>query len=176
MEGDNLSTHEQFVQDTITCQGSLYAFILTLTADRQMADELLQETNVALLRKEEDYTPGSNFKAWACSVAYYAVLTNRKSRQRSRLVFDENLLSKLSTEAEEVADDQDARRQALRLCLESISQSQAKLLKRRYQGEAVAKIAADLGRSAGVISQTLYRARQALKDCILGKMAERKSP
>ena len=84
MAGEKLSSHERFVQDTIACQGMLHAFILTLTADREWADELLQETNVALLRKESEFDSGSNFQAWACSVAYYQVLTSRKARQRSR--------------------------------------------------------------------------------------------
>ena len=175
VEGDNLSTHERFVQDTIACQGVLYAFILSLTADPDWADEILQEANLALLRKEKDFKPGSNFKAWACSVAFYQVLSGRKSRQRNRLVFDERLLNTLSEEGEQHVQEQDARRQALRQCLPTLSQSQTSLLQRRYRGDSVASIAADLGRSVGTISQTLYRARQALKECILGKLAGRKA-
>lgn len=172
VDENNLSIHERFVQDTIACQGVLYAFILSLTADRDWADEVLQETNVALLRKEDQFEPGSNFKAWACSVAFYQVLTSRKSRRRNRLVFDEKLLSTLSDEGGRHVEQQDARRQALRQCLAVLSPSQKSLLQRRYRGDAVNRIAADLGRSVGAISQTLYRARQALKECILSKLAK----
>ncbi len=175
MEREDLSTHEQFIQDTIACQGSLYAFILSLTADTDWADEVLQETNLALLRKESDFEPGSNFKAWACSVAFYQVLSSRKSRQRNRLVFDDNLLTTLSQEGQQHTQDHEARRQALRQCLQSLSSSQSQLLQRRYRGDSVTNIAAEVGRSVGAISQTLYRARQVLKDCILGKLAGRKA-
>ena len=171
VKGDGLSEHERFVQDTIACQGMLYAFILTLTADRDWADEVLQETNVALLRKEDQFEPGSNFKAWACSVAYYQVLTSRKARGRNRVVFDETLINTLSAEVQDNVDSHDARRRALRQCLATLSSSQKSLLTRRYQGDSVTRIATDLGRSVGTISQTLYRARQALKECILGKLA-----
>lgn len=175
MGNDDLSTHECFIQDTIACQGVLYAFVLSLTADADWADEVLQEVNVAILRKEDDFEPGSNFKAWACSIAYYQVLSSRKSHQRDRLIFDDKLLNTLSQQGEQHAEEQDARRLALRQCLPVLSESQASLLRRRYRGDSVTSIAAGLGRSVGAISQTLYRARQALKDCIQGKLAKRKS-
>jgi RNA polymerase sigma-70 factor (ECF subfamily) len=176
MEREMLSAHERFVQDTIACQQPLYAFILSLTADRDWAEEVLQDTNVALLRKEAEFEPGSNFKAWACSVAYYQVLTSRKTRQRSRLVFDERLLQLMSSESPHWVDEYDARMQALRQCFAALSGLQARVLQRRYQGESVARIATDLGRSAATISQLLFRARQALKNCVIGKMARSHAP
>ena len=171
MDEQEVSAHERFVQDIISSQGMLYAFILGLTADRDWADEVLQETNVALLRKEDDFTPGTNFKAWANNVAYYQVLTSRKSRQRNRLIFDEQLVESLSAKMQSTAEEHEARKRALHQCLGGLSASQSKLLQRRYRGESVTEIAKRIGRSVGVISQTLYRARQALKECINGKLA-----
>jgi RNA polymerase sigma-70 factor (ECF subfamily) len=161
-----LTAHEQFVQDTIACQGALYAFILSLTADPHLADEVLQETNVALLRKEQDFQPGTNFRAWACSLAFYQVLANRKTKQRSRLVFDDELLQTLAAQAQQLAEKQEARRRALRACLAKLSPRQVELLQRRYAGDSVARLATESRRSVGSISQTLYRLRHLLKDCI----------
>ena len=170
MSEQDVTAHERFVQDIIASQGMLYAFILGLTADRDWADEVLQETNVVLLRKEDDFSPGTNFKAWANSVAYYQVLTSRKTRQRNRLIFDEQLMQSLSSKMQPTAEDHEARKRALHQCLDGLSASQSKLLQRRYRGESVSDIANEVGRSVGVISQTLYRARQALKDCINRKL------
>jgi len=161
-----LISHEQFVHETIAVQGVLYAFILSLTADPHVADEVLQETNVALLRKEADFEPGTNFQAWACGQAFYQVLAHRKTRQRSRLVFDDEMLQSLAAQGERLAEQQEARRNALRSCLQKLSPHQSELLQQRYSGDSVSKMASQSRRSVGTISQTLYRLRQMLKECI----------
>lgn len=172
----SISPQERFFQDTITCQPSLYAYILSLTGDPDWADDVLQETNLALLRKKADFELGTDFLAWATTVAYYQVLTSRKQRQRSKLIFDEQLIGTLAAEAVPVLQQQDARRAALRRCLAELPQRQSNLLQRRYAKDSVMQIAADLRRSVGSISQTLYRIRAALKECVQKKLSEGATP
>lgn len=166
--------NEQFVQQLIGCQPRIYAYILSLAADADRADEILQDTNLVLWRKAGEFVPGTNFIAWAFRIAHFQVLAKRQKDDRDRHVFDDELLETLARETHEPATQADLRVGALRVCLGHISQPQRQLLERRYGGESVQSIADKTGRTVGSISQTLYRIRGALVDCIRQKLTEGK--
>ena len=71
------------------CQSRLYAFILTLVGNPDQASEVLQETNLVLWQKAEQFEIGTNFMAWALKVARFQVMAFRKKQSRDRLVFSE---------------------------------------------------------------------------------------
>lgn len=159
--------HERFLQSVIDHQSRLYGFVLALLANRDLADEILQEVNLTLLRKEADYQPETTFFAWACQIAFYQVLTFRKRRQRDALVFDEELLEMLAVEAERASHvEPDEQKRALRHCLKTLPAQHRELIARRYRGTSVIALSAESGRSTAAVSQTLYRLRAILKRCI----------
>ena len=65
---------ENFVRLLIEAQGSLYAFILTLLANADTAKDVLQETNLVLWRKNEEFEAGTHFFAWARRIAEFQVM------------------------------------------------------------------------------------------------------
>jgi RNA polymerase sigma-70 factor (ECF subfamily) len=157
--------HEQFVQEMIAAQSRLYALVLAMTANRQMADDVLQETNLVLLRKEQDFELGTNFFAWAAQVAAYQVQNHRKKQGRDRLRFDDTLVEHLADEAQ-FALPARVDRDALRECLDKLSAAERDLIRRRYSGASVRQLAEERGRSAASISQSIYRSRGNLADCM----------
>jgi len=160
------SEHEQFIQQVIAAQTRLYALVLAMTASPDAADEVLQETNVVLLRKEAEFTAGTNFFAWAAQVASYQVQSYRKRVGRDRLQFDDALVSKLEAGAGELRSDDGADRAALRECMDKLKPSERELIRERYAGTSVKQLAETHNRSAASISQTLYRIRTNLAACI----------
>ncbi len=158
---------EKFVCLLTENQNPIYAYILTLITDRARARDLLQETNLTLWKKAEDFEEGTNFLAWACRVAYFHVLAFRRKMARDRLVFDDEVLDYLAERQDERIDAVSDRQLALRRCLQKLPKKQQELVKARYEpGGSVKVIAADMNRSVGSISQTLYRIRHALMTCI----------
>ena len=81
-------SRRQFVRLLTQHQRRVYGYILTMVVNWNDADEILQETNLRLWEEFDRFEPGTDFAAWAIRVAYYQVLTWRKKRDRSRLVFD----------------------------------------------------------------------------------------
>ncbi len=161
-----LDQQEQFVSSLIACQPRLYAYILSAVADVNEAEDILQETNVVLWRKAEEAKGVDNFVAWACKVAYFQVLAYLQRRKRDRQVFDVELLQQLADET--VHQEISSSRAALKGCIEKLPQPHRVLLMDRYAtGVTVQEIAQRMGRPVGSISQTLYRVRAALRDCIL---------
>lgn len=166
-------TTEQFVQQLISCQTHVYTYILSLLGDRDLADEVLQETNLVLWRKADEFEPGTEFGAWACTIARFQVLAQRQKLARDHLVFDDDVLDLVAERAAERLADMPARQRALRRCLSTLSEDQRKMLLARYaENGSVARIAEELGRSAPSVSQTLYRVRQLLVQCIERRLAE----
>ena len=91
---------EQFVQQLTACQTMLYAYILMLLPSHDDADDVLQETNLVLWRKADEFVDGTEFGAWACRVAHFQVRAWLRDAQRDRHVFDPELLGSLAGEAE----------------------------------------------------------------------------
>src|SRR5690606_36057690 len=132
-----------------------------------LAKDVLQETNLTLWRKAEDFEEGSSFTAWACRTAYFDLLNQRRKLSREQLVFDEEVFDYLAERQEERAVDSDRRLEALRACVEALPPVQRELVDRRYQpGASVQAIARDDGKSEGAVSQALFRIRAALQRCV----------
>lgn len=148
-------------------QPRIHAYILSLVFDPQVAADILQDTNLILWKKASQFTPGTNFKAWAFRIAYFEVKSYRRKAMRNRLVFDDELLDRIAAEAEEKDEKLPARRRALAECLPKLPERQREIIVLRYfRGMSVKGIAKEWGRKANAIGQLLFRARQNLLNCI----------
>lgn len=160
-------SEEPFIQLLTSHQSKLRAFIHALETDWHRAEDILQETNAVLWRKADEFTLGTNFKAWAFAIAHNQVRLSRLRLSRERQKFSDATFDQLAADAVEAFADLDDRRAALAGCFAKLSDAQRDLLTRRYtDNESVARIAASTDRPAGSIRQTLYRIRQQLADCI----------
>ena len=163
------SDSEEFVRLLTEAQGPVYGYLLTLIPDRSRARDLLQETNITLWKKAATFEEGTNFNAWACKIAYFHVLSFRRKMAREKLVFDDDILDYLAERNDDrlIQDFTKDRNAALKACMQKLSDKQRKLVEERYKpGASVQRIAADQGRTVGAISQTLYRIRHNLMQCI----------
>jgi RNA polymerase sigma-70 factor, ECF subfamily len=157
-----------FVAHVLDMQRNLFAYILTLLPSLQDANDVLQQTNLVLWSKRDEFRPGSDIQAWACRIAYYEVLAYRQRWRRDRLRFDNDLVGQM---AEEVGvaplANSEAELQALAQCSESLSPADRELLDLRYQEALTApQIAAKVSRSAVAIRKALFRIRAALHRCV----------
>ena len=158
---------QEFVRQLTRAQSSLYAYIYSLMPDPNQAEDLLQETNTTLWKKATDFEPGTSFLAWSCQVAYFKVLSQRRKLARDRHLFDDALVDYLAERQAARLDQLDSRRDALRGCIQKLPPDHREMVEKRYKaGGSVQTIAQSSGRSAGVVSQTLYRIRTELLDCI----------
>lgn len=158
---------DDFVTLLTGSQPSLYACILALLPDRAAARDVLQETNLTLWHKADDFEPGTNFLAWGARIARHHILNHRRKLSRDRLVFDDELFEQLAERQAGRVEDFDRREEALRACLEKLPREQRALVEGRYApGGSVQRLAEAAGKSVGAISQTLYRIREALLNCV----------
>lgn len=163
---------ENFVQLLTAHQSMLYAYIRSLMPNSDGVQDVLQETNIVLWRRSEEFEAGSNFVAWACKVAYYQVLAFYRDNKRDSMVFNIELVSLLAKQNEEKLSGALELQQILSRCLSKLTEQSRRLIQQRYAtGGSVQTIAAEQGRSVGAISQTLYRIRQLLQECVQKTLA-----
>jgi len=165
------------VQQLIVCQDRLYAYILALLGDSVAAEDVLQETNLAATERLAETAAIGDFTAWLFGVARHQVQTHRRRLGRERLRFSDDLLELLADELPAATKELSARHRALRGCLADLPDEQRALILRRYEpGASVQRLAAQMQRTVGVVSQMLYRIRVSLLHCIHGKLAAEGAP
>jgi RNA polymerase sigma-70 factor, ECF subfamily len=167
-----VTSSETYIQRVISAQSQLYAYVLTLLADTEAADDVLQETNLVLCRKATEFAEGTNFDAWAFRIARVQCLAYWKVRSRDRIVIDEAAINQIASRAEQRLAEADDRQRVLRKCLAELPAHQRELLEKRYAaGGSVKQLAERLGRPEPSLSQSLYRIRMALLNCVRTKLA-----
>lgn len=164
---------DEFVVALTEAQPRLYGFILKRTANHDHAREILQEANLVMCRKANEYEPRSNFMAWAFRVAHFQIMAYRKKRVREKLVFDDELLAEIEAlDVEERRSQRQRRRQALGQCLERLQSGQRTLIERRYfHGASVQDIAGEVNKTVNAVSKILHRIRQSLMRCVSQRTA-----
>lgn len=161
-----------FIRQFTAVQRRLYLLILSQTPIPADAEEILQDVNVVLWKKAAMFEPGTNFFAWAAQIARYEVLKNRRRYARSRLQFSDEFMDAVAADVEERSELLEARRHALRHCLDKLKDADRELIEQRYRGDGDAKeLAAELGRPANSVYQSIGRIRKTLLACIERRVA-----
>jgi RNA polymerase sigma-70 factor (ECF subfamily) len=162
-----------YIQQLIRLQPQLHAYILALVFNRSAADDVLQNTNLVLCRKSAAYDATRSFRGWAFSIARLECLKYWKSKPHESFVLTEELLDALADRTLETITFPEDLGPVLRECLASLQPRQRQLLETRYHKDrSIREIADDLGRPESSISQTLYRLRRTLSDCIRSRLAK----
>ena len=158
-----LQVQRLFVQHQ---QGVLY-YVLTIEPNLGDAQDIVQETFLTVTRKAGTYALGTNFPAWACTIARYQALQSQRSRIRAAARLDEDVVEMLYGEDGATPEMLEPRTQALKGCLGKLAPKAADLIRRRYHlGEMPEDIAAAVGWTPNSVRVALTRARQTLRACV----------
>ena len=158
----------QFVGLLTEHQLSLRQYVRSLLPGDPAAVDVAQQANAKIWEKRAQFELGTNFKAWAFSVARFEVLNYRKEQARdARLTFSEDLEATFASELASRQDNLQSRHEALQLCLTKLKSADRDLILHRYRDRAtLAEYAQRVGRSLGGLKVTLHRLRNRLSDCI----------
>lgn len=163
----NQNDQERFTQLWTACLPSVAAYVHSLVRDRALAEDLLQETALLLLRRFAEYDSIRPFVAWALGVARFKVMGSQRDAGRSLLVFDDDALENFTETWAEQADEASERGQALESCIDKLADHARRILRLRYfEDFSAERIAAKLGGNGGTIRVTLQRIRAQLRECV----------
>lgn len=153
-------------------EAQIMGLLWSISPSGDVAEDLFQQTVLTMWQKADQYEPGTNFAAWACSIAKLKALEHARSRKR--LLFDNDVVAQLADE--HGSDDTEvllARRRALVGCLDRLRDEDRQLVEKCYQGDRkIRKVAEDDGRSTRSVYKTLARIRKALFRCVQAKLQQ----
>lgn len=161
----NMPTAQELL---ISSQFALFAYICALVGDTQDAKDVLQETNLKLMRELPNYDAARPFMPWARSIAYYEVLSYRTRKSRDRLTLaDETFFDLVAKDAETASNEVDHDIAMLERCLKKLPAMAREVVESRYfNGTSVNELARRRQCSANAVSLLLFKARKNLADCI----------
>lgn len=173
---ENADTHAGELSPSFVCaltdaQFDLLAFICMLLGNRDMAQDVLQDTNLRLISHSAEYDTRRPFLPWAKAFAYNQVRTFVKKSARSRLVFDEGLVDALAEETPCVPAESKRELEMLDDCVARLTPAQRELIEAHYyRNQRVERIAGTLGRSVISVYVHIHRIRRLLGACIEAKL------
>lgn len=145
------------------------AFVRGLQPSLADADDILQETFLTASRKADTFEMGTNFVAWACSIARLKALEHHRQNRRAHFLSESAIIA--------LADDAPAdqltqlRESALQRCLEKLAPKARNLLWRRYSHRLSSDdMAAESGMSSLAVRVALSKARAFLRDCVASEL------
>ncbi len=163
---------EEFLRNYSQVESRIFGYILSLVANYNDAEEVFQETTLALWQSYAQFEPGTDFFAWARQVAYHRVLTFRKQRGRRGILASDRFLEAVNEMVVEHSDDLQGRLRALADCVEKLPERDRRLVALRYGSKSTIKHAAEqLGSPANTLYKALERIRHALMQCVDRSMA-----
>src|SRR3954463_7617189 len=81
-------------------QRRLYLYIASMLPNPAEAEEVLQETNIVVWKKFDQFRPNSDFRAWVFRIAYFEVRKHLERRGRG-VTLSHELLDELSADFQE---------------------------------------------------------------------------
>lgn len=164
----------EFVRLLTEHQALMRGYIRTLIPNASDIKDVLQNTNIVLWERREDFKIGTNFRSWAFTVARYRALEHRKIIKRDhRLVFDEKLIDLLGNDEYkwDVAQLEE-KHLALDHCLGKLNPKDRALVHARYsRAITLDHYSKSDGRSSGSLRVALNRIRGQLRLCIVKQLA-----
>ncbi len=158
---------DDFAELLVRNQHRVFAYIVTLLANRDDAEDAFQSTCLILWKKWDEFDPRRDFFGWACGVAHNEVRNMLRRRQPGQLQFSDDLLAQIADTRLKADRFLEARNQFLALCLEKLSQAQRRLVEDCYGGDRPIKaIAEEMGISPAALTMRLQRIRKILFECL----------
>ena len=171
MSDRNRDLKDDFAQLLAAQQTRLFGYIYAMIPNLPDAEDVYQNTVMALWRKFQTYQPDTSFTAWTRAVACFEIQHYFRSKRRCRVHFDEEMLAELAeTQAQwESADDSlsESYTPTLLQCMQKLPENDSKLIKLCYAVQSnVSQVARQFGRSPQSVCNSLARIRRTLFDCI----------
>lgn len=157
----------EFLRLLAAHEAAIRAFLRAILPSLADADEAFQLTMITLWGKFDEYESSRDFKPWAFGIAKYKALGLIRDRQRERLVFGDELVSRLADEADAAGSRYLTQQDALDACLRKLPEAMRQTVLHAYtKGTRTDLLAESLGQTPMALYKKLHRIRKTLLECV----------
>jgi RNA polymerase sigma-70 factor (ECF subfamily) len=164
---DSSAAQQRFLSLFLRSEREVFRYVAALVPNLSDADDIVQQTALALWEKFDAYDPAQPFTPWACRFALNKTRQWIERRQRWQRLLDNGLAEELARRREELFPELEVRLQHLEGCLGKLPGEQRSLVEGYYyRREGVERLAESSGRTVAATYKMLQRIRHALQSCI----------
>ncbi len=174
-------TQESLVKAAMKYQDAVMTYVYGMLRDWSLAEDVFQDTLITIMKKWEEFRPGTNLCAWVRQIARYKTLETLRGHRSEMATEDQKLQEIVDRTFMSTLDENSAERhrvlmRALHDCLSGLNQQALKLLKGFYWETKSYRELADIHRrGVETIRKSLYRLRQYLSNCATRRVREREA-
>ena len=164
---DRAAAQQRFLSLFLRSEREIFRYVAALVPNVADAEDIVQQTAVALWEKFDAYDPAQPFTPWACRFALHKARQWMERHQRWKALLDGGLAEELMQRREELRPEIEAKLGRLEGCLERLPEDQRSLVEGYYyRRTGIAALAGESGRTEAATYKALQRIRQALQACI----------
>lgn len=164
---DRSAAQQQFLSLFLRSEREIFRYVAVLVPDVADAEDIVQQTAIALWEKFDAYDPSLPFTPWACRFALNKARQWMERRQRWRVLLENGLAEELALRREELRPELEFRLKHLEGCLNKLPGEQRSLVEGYYyRRDSIENLAETSSRTVAATYKTLQRVRQTLQSCI----------
>ncbi len=164
---DGGAAQERFLSLFLRSEREILRYVAVLVPNITDAEDIVQQTAVALWQKFDAYDPTQPFTPWACRFALNKARQWIERRQRWQALLEHGLGEELAQRRQELQPEIECRLKHLECCLSRLPQEQRCLVEGYYYERAsIEKLAERSGRTTAATYKMLQRIRQTLQICL----------
>jgi RNA polymerase sigma-70 factor (ECF subfamily) len=164
---DKDAAQQRFLSLFLRSEREIFRYVAALVPNLADADDIVQQTALALWEKFDAYDPAQPFTPWACRFALNKTRQWIERRQRWQALLDQGLAEELARRREELLPELEVRLKHLEGCLGRLPEDQRSIVEGYYfRRDRIEDLAASSGRTVAASYKMLQRIRHALQICI----------
>lgn len=161
------AAQQRFLSLFLRSEREVYRYVAALVPNVADAEDIVQQTALALWEKFDAYDPTKPFTPWACRFALNKTRQWLERRQRWQALLEHGLAEELAQRREQLQPEFERRLRHLEECLQKLPAEQRSLVEAYYYDRTdVESLAGRSGRTVAATYKMLQRIRQALQACV----------
>jgi RNA polymerase sigma-70 factor (ECF subfamily) len=164
---DKNAAQQRFLSLFLRSEREVFRYVAALVPHMADAEDIVQQTALALWEKFDAYDTNQPFTPWACRFALNKTKQWIERRQRWQALLEGGLAEELAQRREELRPEIETRLKHLEGCLSKLPGQQRSIVEGYYyRRDGIEKLAEHSGRTVAATYKTLQRIREALQLCI----------
>lgn len=145
----------------------IFASAMAIVGRPEDADDIAQEACVVIWEKYEEFEPGTNFRKWACQIAFNIAKSHMRKLRRHGAGLGDEALARIVQMRSAGSELFELRREMLLECLKKLPTEDQQFLANCYRSSrSILELAEKQGRTPASIYSKLQRLRKRLTDCV----------
>jgi len=164
---DRSASQQRFLSLFLRSEREVFRYVAALVPNVADAEDIVQQTALALWEKFDAYDSSQPFTPWACRFALNKTKQWVERRQRWQALLEAGLAEELAQRREELRPEIETRLKHLEGCVNKLPEEHRSIVEGYYyRRDGIEKLAEKSGRTVAATYKTLQRVRQSLQSCI----------